>query len=68
MEGQSDVEHLKRQVQTEMDRLTPDLFAVSRFLHANPELAYEEHQAVDLLTDSGAVARAAAEFRGQASR
>jgi amidohydrolase len=51
VEGQSDVEHLKRQVQTEMDRLTPDLFAVSRFLHANPELAYEERQAAELLTD-----------------
>ena len=44
-------ERLKRQVQAEMDRLTPDLLAVSRFLHANPELAYEEHQAAELLAD-----------------
>ncbi len=41
---------LKKQVQAEVDRLTPDLLAVSRFLHANPELAYEEHRAAERLT------------------
>ena len=43
--------HLKREVQAEVDRLTPDLLTVSRFLHANPELAYEERQAAELLAD-----------------
>ena len=51
MAGESEVGHLKQQVQAEVDRLAPDLFAVSRFLHANPELAYEERQAAELLTD-----------------
>ena len=36
--------------QAEVDRLTPDLLAASRFLHANPELAYEEHKAAERLT------------------
>lgn len=42
---------LKQAVQDEVDRLGPDLLAVSRFLHANPELAYEERQAAELFTD-----------------
>jgi NAD(P)-dependent dehydrogenase (short-subunit alcohol dehydrogenase family) len=33
-----------------VDSLLPDLLAVSRFLHANPEIAYEERQAAELLT------------------
>ncbi len=45
-----DSQHLKEQVQLEVDRLASDLLVVSRFLHANPELAYEEHQAAELLT------------------
>jgi amidohydrolase len=49
--SQDEVQQLKNQVQVEVDRLTPDLVAVSRFLHANPELAYEERQAAELLTD-----------------
>ncbi len=51
MASQDEVQQLKKQVQDEVDRLTPDLVAVSRFLHANPELAYEERQAAELLTD-----------------
>ena len=51
MAGDGDVGHLKQAVQAEIDRLVPDLFAVSRFLHANPELAYEERQAAELLAD-----------------
>ena len=51
MASQDEVQQLKHQVQVEVDRLTPDLVAVSRFLHANPELAYEERQAAELLTD-----------------
>jgi len=37
-------------VQAEVDRLAPDLLATSRFLHVNPELAYEEHKAAEQLT------------------
>ncbi|MEK6718903.1 MAG: amidohydrolase, partial [candidate division NC10 bacterium] len=33
-----------------MDRLTPELLTTSRFLHANPELAYEEYRAAERLT------------------
>ena len=50
MTSQEDVQSLKRRVQAEVDRLTTDLVATSQFLHANPELAYEEHKAADLLT------------------
>jgi amidohydrolase len=45
-----DSQHLKEQVQLEVDQLASDLLVVSGFLHANPELAYEEHQAAELLT------------------
>lgn len=34
----------------EVDRLRPDLLQISRFLHAHPELAFEEVQAAELLT------------------
>ncbi|MFB3143391.1 MAG: M20 family metallopeptidase [Candidatus Methylomirabilales bacterium] len=34
----------------EVDRLSPELSQISRFLHAHPELAFEEHQAAELLT------------------
>ncbi len=50
MTNPGDVQSLKQQVQAEVDRLTPDLLATSRFLHANPELAYEEHRAAERLT------------------
>ena len=50
MASQEEVQRIKMQVQGEVDRLEPDLLAVSRFLHAHPELAYEERQAADLLT------------------
>jgi amidohydrolase len=48
---QDEVQQLKKQVQDEVERLAPDLLAVSRYLHANPELAYEEHQAAELFAD-----------------
>ncbi len=48
--NRGDVQALKQRVQAEVDRLTPDLLATSRFLHANPELAYEEHKAAERLT------------------
>ncbi|HSB71844.1 MAG TPA: M20 family metallopeptidase [Candidatus Methylomirabilis sp.] len=50
MASQENAERIKKQVQNEVDRLAPDLLAVSRFLHVNPELAYEEHQAAELLS------------------
>lgn len=46
-----EVRRLKEEVQAEVDRLGADLLTVSRFLHANPELAYEERQAAELFTD-----------------
>jgi amidohydrolase len=49
--NQEEMQQLKQQVQAEVDRLAPDLLAVSQFLHANPELAYEERQAAELFTD-----------------
>jgi amidohydrolase len=48
--NRGDVQSLKQQVQAEVDRLTPDLLATSRFLHANPEVAYKEHQAAERLS------------------
>ena len=50
MTTRGDAQSLKQRVQAEVDRLTPDLLATSRFLHANPELAYEEHKAAERLT------------------
>jgi cysteine desulfurase len=44
------VKSLKQRVQAEVDRLAPELLATSRFLHSNPELAYEEHKAAEHLT------------------
>ena len=44
-----ELQSLKGQVRAEIDRLAPDLLAVSGFLHANPEIAYEERQAAELL-------------------
>jgi amidohydrolase len=52
--SQRDIPSLKQRVQAEVDRLTPDLLATSRFLHANPELAHEEHKAAEHLTNIAA--------------
>ena len=46
-----EVRRLKEEVQAEVDRLRSDLLTVSRFLHANPELAYQERQAAERLAD-----------------
>jgi amidohydrolase len=46
----AEIQKLKTRVQQEVDKLMPDLLAVSRFLHANPEIAYEERQAAELFT------------------
>jgi amidohydrolase len=40
----------KERVKAEVDRLAPELLDASRFLHANPELAYEEFKAAERLT------------------
>jgi amidohydrolase len=40
----------KQALITEVERLTPELLEISRFLHAHPELSFEEYQAADLLT------------------
>jgi len=40
---------LKERVKAEVDRLAPELLATSQFLHANPELAYEEFKAAERL-------------------
>lgn len=45
------IEELKQRVRAEVDRLRPDLLTVSRFLHTNPEIAYEEHRAAELFGD-----------------
>lgn len=50
MANRGDVPSLKQRVQAEVDRLTPELLTTSRFLHANPELAYEEYRAAEHLT------------------
>ena len=34
----------------EVERLKPELLEISRFLHANPELAFEEHKAAERLS------------------
>jgi amidohydrolase len=44
------VDPQKQAVITEVERLAPELLDISRFLHANPELALEEHQAVERLS------------------
>ncbi|HSB82376.1 MAG TPA: M20 family metallopeptidase [Candidatus Methylomirabilis sp.] len=67
MVSQESAEHIKQRVQAEVDKLAPDLLAISRFLHANPEIAYEEHQAAKLLSEvlqghGFAVARSVAEL------
>ncbi|HWT80576.1 MAG TPA: M20 family metallopeptidase [Candidatus Methylomirabilis sp.] len=50
MTNRAAVQSLEQRVQEEVDRLAPELLATSRFLHANPELAYEEHKAAERLT------------------
>ncbi len=40
---------LKQALIEGVDRLSPELLQISRFLHANPELAFEEYQAAELL-------------------
>ncbi len=43
---------LKQEIVREVDRLAPELLKISRFLHAHPELSFQEVQAVKLLTET----------------
>ncbi|MDG2305745.1 MAG: M20 family metallopeptidase [Candidatus Binatia bacterium] len=43
---------LKARVRGAVDDLTPQLLEVSHFIHENPELAFKEHKAAKVLTDT----------------
>ena len=42
---------LKDQISTRLDALRPELERIGRDIYANPEIAYEERQAVAWLTE-----------------
>ncbi len=46
------IESLKEQVKKEIDLLSPELIRIGKFLHKNPELAFKEFKAVEVLTDA----------------
>src|SRR5690242_10207357 len=48
---QAPISELKDEISTRIDALRPELERVGRDIHANPEIAYEEHKAVAWLTD-----------------
>jgi amidohydrolase len=48
--GAATPDTLKARVKAEVDWLAPELLDVSQFLHANPEMAYEEFKAAERLT------------------
>ena len=50
MTNPGEVQSFKQSVQAEVERMAADLLSTSRFLHENPELAYEEHKAAERLT------------------
>jgi amidohydrolase len=52
---------LKQQVRDSVDLMRDDLLSVSHEIHANPELAFEEHHAAEVL--QGAVTRAGLDVR-----
>lgn len=45
-----DIDNLKEQVKKEIDLLSPELIRIGKFLHKNPELAFQEFKAVEILT------------------
>jgi amidohydrolase len=49
--AQASTSQLKDQISADIDRLRPELERIGREIHANPEIAYEEHQAVAWLTE-----------------
>src|SRR2546423_15186731 len=48
---QASISELKDQVTARVDRLRPELERIGRAIHANPEIGYEERQAVAWLTE-----------------
>src|SRR5438270_8965929 len=48
--AQAPVSQLKDQISTKIDSLRPELERIGRDIHANPEIGYEERQAVAWLT------------------
>jgi len=49
--AQASISQLKDAISTRLDALRPELERIGRDIHANPEIAYEEHQAVAWLTE-----------------
>ncbi len=49
--AQAPISQLKDEISTRIDALRPELERIGRDIHANPEVAYEEHQAVAWLTE-----------------
>jgi amidohydrolase len=47
---QTSVDQLKDELSSRIDALRPELERIGRDIHANPEIAYEEHRAVAWLT------------------
>ena len=45
-------EELKARVQEYIDEISPMLLEISRTIHANPELAFEEYESMALLADT----------------
>ena len=48
--AQAPVSQLKDEISTRIDTLRPELERIGRDIHANPEIGYEERQAVAWLT------------------
>src|SRR5438132_13151963 len=48
---QAPISQLKDEISTRIDALRPELERVGREIHANPEIAYEEHKAVAWLAE-----------------
>ncbi|TMC46460.1 MAG: M20 family metallopeptidase [Chloroflexi bacterium] len=48
---QAPISQLRDEISSRIDALRPELERIGRDIHANPEIAYEEHQAVAWLTD-----------------
>jgi amidohydrolase len=49
--AQAPISQLKDEISTRIDALRPDLERIGRDIHANPEIAYEEHKAVGWLAE-----------------
>jgi hypothetical protein len=49
--AQAPISQLKDEISTRIDALRPELERIGRDIHANPEIAYEEHKAVAWLSE-----------------